>query len=625
MFAMGPEFFHFLKKLEENGDKLTTSTSFEQQLDFEFNNSTCYICNGYYGPSFGEPVCSTCHAFLFPDFPSYLPTSYFCSEKTDDGDSGNDEPSDLNFSSERKVNRACPLPAWWYYRSSLDSETSPEDEASRASNSGTGASSSGNGGSGSNSCGVASAAGSAAGSNLSVGPSSGGVGGTGRGIGAGNGSTGNPGGGTNRGLPTAAASAGPVNLSVGTSSGGVGGSGRGIGAGNGNTGNSGGGTNRGAPTAAASAGSVNTGSGLGRGSTSGSTGGGVGSGRVAGNIGGSGVGSGSSGFGGQIRVLPTAVGNGGVGGNRGTENANAGSSASSGVVGGGHSDGSAEERAGLGPPPPPPNLACSLQALSTPRPPDNLAPGLVEQLPSEVLLSIFSYLDDLSLCACACVCDRWWRLVRARVSPPRWAGFTARRFPLYRPLLANIDWHKKYQSLVESCFCRNCLVQMCVQAQPAGEENAWRRNRLRIELKMLRNDPPEGIAATPLDAKCCHWQASVTGPVGSPYEGGVFYLYIQVPYAYPMSPPVVRFLTRILHPNISRHGDVGIDSVHHNWSLALTISKVLISIQSLLTDPYTAVCMEPELGEMYVRDRQRFETLARNWTWRYAMHDIMPH
>lgn len=44
---------------------------------------------------------------------------------------------------------------------------------------------------------------------------------------------------------------------------------------------------------------------------------------------------------------------------------------------------------------------------------------------------------------------------------------------------------QKYQSLVESCFCRNCLVQMCVQAQPAGEENAWRRNRLRIELKVI--------------------------------------------------------------------------------------------------------------------------------------------
>lgn len=56
-----------------------------------------------------------------------------------------------------------------------------------------------------------------------------------------------------------------------------------------------------------------------------------------------------------------------------------------------------------------------------------------------------------------------------------------------------------------------------------------------------------------------------------------------------MSPPVVRFITRIYHPNVSRHGDIGIDSIHHNWSLALTISKVLISVQSLLTDPYCEV------------------------------------
>lgn len=80
-----------------------------------FQNSTCYQCNGYYGPSFGEPVCVTCHAFLFPDFPSYLPTSYFYNEKTDDGDSGNDEPSDLNYSSEQKANKFIPIPAWFYH------------------------------------------------------------------------------------------------------------------------------------------------------------------------------------------------------------------------------------------------------------------------------------------------------------------------------------------------------------------------------------------------------------------------------------------------------------------------------------------------------------------------------
>lgn len=155
------------------------------------------------------------------------------------------------------------------------------------------------------------------------------------------------------------------------------------------------------------------------------------------------------------------------------------------------------------------------------------------------------------------------------------------------------------------------------------EESSWRGKRLRNELKSLRIDPPEGIEAMPLDEMCCHWQATITGPAGSPYEGGLFYLYVQVPYSYPMCPPVVRFLTKILHPNVSRHGDVGIDSIHHNWSLALTISKVLISVQSLLTDPYCQVCMEPELGEMYVADREKFDEVARSWTWRYAMHDVV--
>lgn len=59
-----------------------------------------------------------------------------------------------------------------------------------------------------------------------------------------------------------------------------------------------------------------------------------------------------------------------------------------------------------------------------------------------------------------------------------------------------------------------------------------------------------------------------------------------------MCPPIVRFLTKIVHPNVSRHGDVGIDIIQHNWSLALTISKLLLSVQSLLTDPFTDVGRE---------------------------------
>ncbi|KZC11577.1 PREDICTED: uncharacterized protein LOC107189723 [Dufourea novaeangliae] len=251
-------------------------------------------------------------------------------------------------------------------------------------------------------------------------------------------------------------------------------------------------------------------------------------------------------------------------------------------------------------------------------------PGLVERLPPEVLLVIFSHLDDVSLWSAANVCRRWYGLLSTHITPQQWQQNVKLRWPLYKPIGSVKNWYKVYDFLASSAPCRTCLAQTCLRSRPLRmEENSWRRNRLHSELKSLRIDPPEGIQATPLDQMCCHWQATITGPVGSPYEGGLFYLYLQVPWSYPLYPPIVRFLTKILHPNVSRHGDVGIDSIHHNWSLALTISKVLISVQSLLTDPYCQVCMEPELGQMYLNDRERFDEIARTWTWRYAMHDVV--
>ncbi|XP_053984042.1 uncharacterized protein LOC128893706 [Hylaeus anthracinus] len=251
-------------------------------------------------------------------------------------------------------------------------------------------------------------------------------------------------------------------------------------------------------------------------------------------------------------------------------------------------------------------------------------PGIVERLPPEVLLVVFSHLDDVSLWSAANVCRRWCGLLSTHITPQQWQQNVKLRWPLYKPIGCVKNWYKVYDFLASSAPCRTCLAQTCLRSRSLKmEENSWRRNRLHSELKSFRIDPPEGIQATPLDQMCCHWQATITGPAGSPYEGGLFYLYLQVPCSYPLYPPIVRFLTKILHPNVSRHGDVGIDSIHHNWSLALTISKVLISVQSLLTDPYCQVCMEPELGEMYLNDRERFDEIARAWTWRYAMHDVV--
>lgn len=284
-------------------------------------------------------------------------------------------------------------------------------------------------------------------------------------------------------------------------------------------------------------------------------------------------------------------------------------------------------------------LAECISALSSARAPEATPDGVLARLPLEVLSLIFRHLDDLSLWNCSQVCRRWNQILEQELSERHWFLFAQHRWPLFKPRYHVQCWRSMYTRLVESAPCKMCLYDMWSHS-PQGEENAvrgtdatlrgpmasdnsWRAVRLRHELKLLQTDPPEGIEAVPLDPLCYHWQATITGPQDSPYEGGHFYLFLQIPSAYPMKPPVVKFITKIFHPNVSRHGDIGIDSIQHNWSLALTISKVLISIQSLLTDPYCHVCMEPEVGHLYQDDRNAFERTARLWTIRYAMNSIL--
>ena len=89
-----------------------------------------------------------------------------------------------------------------------------------------------------------------------------------------------------------------------------------------------------------------------------------------------------------------------------------------------------------------------------------------------------------------------------------------------------------YSALMSSCFCRTCLIQMAMKTPlRSGTVNLFRANRLRGDIRALDVDATEGIDAVPLDNQLSHWQASIIGPTGSPYEGGKFFLYIIIPYS----------------------------------------------------------------------------------------------
>ena len=84
----------------------------------------------------------------------------------------------------------------------------------------------------------------------------------------------------------------------------------------------------------------------------------------------------------------------------------------------------------------------------------------------------------------------------------------------------------------------------------------------------------------------------------SPYAGGVFFLSITFPTDYPFKPPKVSFTTKIYHPNINANGSICLDILRDQWSPALTISKVLLSICSMLTDPNPDDPLVPDIAHV---------------------------
>ncbi|KAI9702632.1 MAG: Ubiquitin-conjugating enzyme E2 4 [Bogoriella megaspora] len=138
--------------------------------------------------------------------------------------------------------------------------------------------------------------------------------------------------------------------------------------------------------------------------------------------------------------------------------------------------------------------------------------------------------------------------------------------------------------------------------------------RINKELTDLGRDPPSSCSAGPIGDDLFHWQATIMGPGDSPYSGGVFFLAIHFPTDYPFKPPKVNFTTRIYHPNINSNGSICLDILRDQWSPALTISKVLLSICSMLTDPNPDDPLVPEIAHVYKTDRSRYEATAREWT-----------
>lgn len=113
------------------------------------------------------------------------------------------------------------------------------------------------------------------------------------------------------------------------------------------------------------------------------------------------------------------------------------------------------------------------------------------------------------------------------------------------------------------------------------------RRRLMRDFRRLQEDPPAGVSGAPGENNIMVWNAVIFGPHDTPFEDGTFKLTMEFSEEYPNKPPVVKFLSKMFHPNIYADGGICLDilqnrypSQEHLWALFPSQKRLAVARHS---------------------------------------------
>jgi ubiquitin-protein ligase len=167
--------------------------------------------------------------------------------------------------------------------------------------------------------------------------------------------------------------------------------------------------------------------------------------------------------------------------------------------------------------------------------------------------------------------------------------------------------------------------------------------RMFFELRNIRAGKVPFVSAVPLDDSLAEVLASIEGPPETPYEGGVFFITVKLSETNPFAPPLMRFHTKIYHPNISPQGHICAD-YKEKWNTVLSagsskapvsdlcalwyppksgdtrwsLGALLTAMCGLLASPDVDDPLVPEIAQKYIEDYNGYCENARLYTQRFA-------
>ncbi len=124
--------------------------------------------------------------------------------------------------------------------------------------------------------------------------------------------------------------------------------------------------------------------------------------------------------------------------------------------------------------------------------------------------------------------------------------------------------------------------------------------RIAKELQKILETPEDGLIVTPLTTE--NWQIRFRGASGTLYDGEEFVVNVVFGSEYPIDSPIVTFVPPApVHPHIYSNGHICLNILGEDWSPALTVRSICLSLLSMLSSA-TVKC-HPLDNDFYVLSR----------------------
>jgi ubiquitin-conjugating enzyme E2 W len=141
------------------------------------------------------------------------------------------------------------------------------------------------------------------------------------------------------------------------------------------------------------------------------------------------------------------------------------------------------------------------------------------------------------------------------------------------------------------------------------------QKRLQKELLAIQKEPPPGVTVDidNIGSNLTQWIVDLVGASGTLYDGERFQLMFKFTSKYPFDSPEVTFIGQNIpvHPHVYSNGHICLSILTEDWSPALSVQSVCLSIVSMLSS-----CTEkkrPPDNSLYVKTCSKNPKKTRWW------------